>query len=87
MYGFWYDYVKPKNEEKAKLCYVDTDSFIVYTKKENIYSDIAKYVKTRFHTSNYSLDRPLPKGKNKKVIRLAKNELRRKVTTEIQMYS
>ena len=29
MYEFWYDYVKPKHDENAKLCYMDTDSFIV----------------------------------------------------------
>ena len=32
MYEFWYDYVKPKYGEKAKLCYMDADSFIVYIK-------------------------------------------------------
>ena len=42
MYEFWYDYVKLKYGEKAKLCYMDTDSFIVYIKKTNdIYKDIA----------------------------------------------
>ena len=35
-------------------------------KTEDIYSVIAKYVKTRFDTSNYELDRPLPKGKKQK---------------------
>ena len=35
---------------------------------EDIYSVIAKYVKTTFDTSNYKLDRPLPKVKSKKVI-------------------
>ena len=45
-------------------------------KTEDIYSDITKDVKIRFDTSNYKLDRPLPKGKNKKVIGLIKmNEL------------
>ena len=34
IYEFWYDYVKPKNGEKARLCYMDTDSFIVYIKKK-----------------------------------------------------
>ena len=33
MYEFWYDSVKPKYDEKPKLCYMDTDSFIVYIKK------------------------------------------------------
>ena len=30
MYEFWYDYVKLKYDEKAKLCYMDTDRFKVY---------------------------------------------------------
>ena len=42
MYEFWYDYVKPKSDEKAKLCYMDTDSFIVYIKTDDIYNDIAE---------------------------------------------
>ena len=56
-------------------------------KTEGIYSDIAKYVKTGFDTSNYDLDEPLPKGENKKVMRLVKNELRGKVMRELKMYS
>ena len=47
MYEFWYDYVKPKYGRKAKLCYMDTDSFIVYIKTESIYSNIPKDVETR----------------------------------------
>ena len=62
MYEFWNDYVKPKYGETAKLSYVDTDSFIAYIKTEDIYSDIAKDVETRFRTSNYELDRLLPNG-------------------------
>ena len=41
IYEFWYDYVKPKYQEKGKLCYIDTDSFMVHIKTEDIYSDIA----------------------------------------------
>ena len=82
MYEFWYDYVKPKYGEKVKLCYMDTDSFIVYIKTEDIYKDIAEDVETRFDTSNYELDRPLPKGKNKKVIGLMKDELGGKIMTK-----
>ena len=75
MYEFWYDYVKLKYYEKAKLCYMDTDSFIVYIKTDDIYRDIEEDVETRFDTSNYELDRPLPKGKNKKIFGLMRNEL------------
>ena len=87
MYEFWYDYVKPKCDEKRKLCYMNTDSFIVCIKTDDIYKDIAEDVETRFDTSNYelecsSIDKPLPKGKNKKVIGLMKDELGGKVTTK-----
>ena len=61
---------------------MDTDSFIVYIKTEDIYKDIAEDVETRFDTSNYELDRPLPKGKNKKVIGLMKDELGGKIMTK-----
>ena len=44
---------------------MDTKSFIVHIKTDNIYKDIAEDVETRFDTSNFELDRPLPKGKNK----------------------
>ena len=44
MYKFCYDYVKPKYGENAKLCYMDTDSFIVDVKTDNIYKDIAEDV-------------------------------------------
>ena len=68
MHEFCYDYVKPKYGEKVNLCYMDTHSFIVYIKTDDIYKEIAEDVETKFDTSNYELDRPLPKGKNKKVI-------------------
>ena len=55
---------EPKYGKKAKLYYVDTDSFIVHIKTEDTYVDIAKDVETRFETSNYETYRPLPKGKN-----------------------
>ena len=83
MYEFWCDYVKPKYGEKAKLCYMDTDSFIVYIKTDDIYKDIAEDVETKFNTSNYELDRPLTKGKSKKVIELMKDELGGKIITKL----
>ena len=48
----------------------------------DIYKDIVEELKTRFDTSNFEIDRPLPKGKNKKVITLMKNELRGQIVTE-----
>ena len=64
MYECWCDYVKPKYGEKARLCYMDTDSFIFHVKTNDIYKDIAEDIEKRFDTSNYEIDRPLPMGKN-----------------------
>ena len=80
MYGFWYDYMKPKYAN-VKLCYMDTDSFIMHTKTEDFYKDIADDIEKRFDTSNYEVNRPLPTGKNKKVIGLMKDELGGKIMT------
>ena len=44
---------------------MDTDSFIVYTKTDSISKDTADDVEARFDTSNYKLNRPFPKLKNK----------------------
>ena len=59
---------------------MDTDSFIVHVKTEDIYKYIAEDVEPRFDASNFEIDRPLLKGKNKKVIGLKKNELGAKIT-------
>ena len=82
MYELWYDYVKSKYEDKARLCYMDTDSFVVNIKTKDFYKDIAENVKERFDTSNYVYDRPLPTGVNKKVIGLMKDELGGDIITE-----
>ena len=82
MYEFWYDYMKPKYGNNVKLCYMDTDSFIMSIKAEDFYKDIANDVEKRFDTSNYEVDRPLPTGKNKKVIGLMKDELGGRVIAE-----
>ena len=75
MYEFWYDYVKSKYMDNARLCYMDTDSFVINMKTKDFYKDIAEDVKERFDTSNFSYDRPLPIGMNKKVVDLMKDEL------------
>ena len=65
---FWYGYIIPKYQNNVKICQMDTDSFIIHTKIEGFYKDIADDVKNRYDTSNYRADRPLPKGGYKKVI-------------------
>ena len=84
MYKFWYDYFKPKYGDKAKLCYTDTDSFIIHIITEDFFEDISNDVEKWFDTSNYDKNdkRPLPIGKNKKVPGLFKDELGGKIITE-----
>ena len=74
--------MKPKYGNDVKLCYMDTDSFVMSIKTNNFYKDIANDVEKRFDTSNYECNRPLPTGKNKKVIGLMKDELGRNIITE-----
>ena len=61
---------------------MDTDSFIMNIKTNDFYKDIASDVEKRFDTSNYECNRPLPIGKNKKVIGLMNDELGGKIITE-----
>ena len=82
IFDFLCDYVKRKYGEKAKLCYMDTSSFIGHVKTDDTYKDIAEDPETRSDTSNYELDRPLPKEINKKVIGLMKDELGGKIMRE-----
>ena len=85
MYEFWYNYIIPKYGDRAKLCYTDTDSFIIYIKTEDFFEDISNDVEKWFDTSNYNENhkRPLPIGKNKKVPGLFKDELGGKIMTEV----
>ena len=66
MYEFYYDYIKPKYGDKVKLCYMDTDSFILHIQTEDFYMDIDNDVNEWFDTSGYDkkLNRPII---NKKV--------------------
>ena len=82
MYEFWYDYMKPKYDNNIKVCYMHTDSFMMNIKTNDFYKDIASDVENRFDTSNYEVNRPLPMGRNKKVIGLMKDELGGKMITE-----
>ena len=79
MHEFWYDYIKPKYQDNVKVCYMDTDNFIIHIKTKD-FSNGYKW----FDTSNYSEDdkMPPPIGKNKKVIGLFKGELGGKIMKE-----
>ena len=81
MYKFWYDYIKPKYEVRAELCYTSTDICIIHIITEDFDVDISDDVERWFDTTNYDENdkRPLPIGKNKKVIRLFKDELGGKI--------
>ena len=83
MYEFWYDYIKPKYGDKARLCYMDTDSFIMYIKTDD-FKDISNDIDKWFDTSNFSKNdnKPLEIGKNKKVIGKFKDELVEKIMIE-----
>ena len=74
-YEFFSYCIKPKYQDKAKLCYMDTDSFVIYVKTKDFYEDIANYVRNCCDASNYDNNRPLPIGKNRKIIGLFKDEL------------
>ena len=84
MYEFWYDYIKPKYGDKARLCYTDTDSFIMHIKTDDFYKDISADVDKWFDTSNYDKNdnRLLEIGENRNVIGKFKDELGGKIMTE-----
>ena len=82
IYEFWYDYIKPKYKGRAKLCYMDTDSFVIYLETEDFYKDITNDVERWFDTSNFGENnkRPLLIGKNKNVSGLFKDELQERLS-------
>ena len=82
MYEYSYDDMKPIYGKNIRLCYMDTDSFIMGIKTEDVYKDIANDVEKNYDTSNYTRERPLPIGKNKKKIGLMKDELGGKIMEE-----
>ena len=84
MHKFWYYYFKSKYGDKAKLYYTDTDNFIIHTITEDFFEDISNNVEACYDTSNYDENdkKPLPTGKNKKVIGLFKDKLGGRIMNE-----
>ena len=70
MYKLWYDYLKPQYQDKVKLCYMVTDSFIFQIETEEFYKDIVNDVNEWFDTSKYTDQGkwPFSIGLNKKEI-------------------
>ena len=66
MYGFLYGYIKLKYHDNANLSYLNSDSFVVNPKTEDIYKNITNYVGKRFNTKIYEVERALATGKSKK---------------------
>ena len=82
MYKFWYHYVRQNYGDRAKLCYTDTDSFIIHIITEDAFKDIADDVTKWFDTSNYDENdkRPFQIGMNKNhLYGFFKNELGGKI--------
>ena len=84
MFEFWYDYLKAMYGDKIRLCYTDTDSFIMHIKTDDFYKDISADVDKWFDTSNFNKNdnRPLEIGKNKNVLGKFKDELGGKIMTK-----
>ena len=85
MYKFWYDYIRSKYGDRAKLCYTNTDSFVIHIISEDFFEDISGDVERWFDTSNYVENdkKSLPIGKNKRVPGLFKDELGGKIIVEV----
>ena len=75
MYEFCYNYVKSKDDENGKRCYMDTNSFIVRAETEGLYKDVVEDISTRVDSSNFQLDRSFSNRKHEKVIGSMKYEL------------
>ena len=84
VYEFWYDYLKPNYNDNAKVCYIDTDSFVINIFTEDIFEDINNDFERWLDTTNHDNNdkRPVPMGKNKKVIGMFKDELGGKIMKE-----
>ena len=75
MYEFWYDYLEPKYKDKAKLCHMDTDSFVINIFTDDFFEDINNDIERLFDTPNYDENdkRPLLMGMDKKEIGVFKD--------------
>ena len=80
MYSFYYDVLKPKNNDKIKLAYTDTDSFIIHVETDDIYTDF-KLINQHMDFSDYPKNHECYNASNKKVLGKMKDELNGKIMT------
>jgi len=73
MYHFYYEYLKPKYDDKCKLLFTDTDSFCCHIQTDNLYDDMRENIEL-FDTSNFEKDHPLYTTKNHRVLGKFKSE-------------
>ena len=68
----------------VKLCYIDTDSFIMHIKTDDFYTDINNDVDKLFDTSNFNKNdnKPLEIGKKKKLLGKFKDDIGGKIVTK-----
>ena len=85
MCEFWYDHVKHKYNDKVKLCYMDTDSFVINIYTEDFFEDINNDNERWFDTFNYDRNDKIPRqiGVNKKVTGIFKDELGGKIMKDL----
>ena len=86
MYEFWYDYVKLKYGEKAKLCYMDTNSFTVHVNTNDVYKDIAEDIETKFESSKRIFWKEYETKSWQLIIRLEINNYNTILTEKQQKY-
>ena len=79
MFDFRMIILKSKYQYNIKLCYVDTDSFMIHFKTEDVYEDIVDDAEKKFDTLNYEVNRPVSTGKNKKSDWINERLIRRKI--------
>ena len=87
MYEYWYDYENSKYGDKEILCCINMGSFIVHIESKDVYDDLADDGETWFDASNYEVEIPLLKGKNKQVIEVMKDVLDRRIRKEFMAFS
>ena len=74
MYSFYYDVLKPTYDDKIKLVYTDTDSYVIKVETDDLYEDF-KEINEYMDFSDYPAEHPNYDKTNKKVLGKFKDEM------------